>query len=103
MFAEGPRTASIIYNNGPIIQPHNQPHIPDYQVLAEFDAEVAKNQTPAGIMIHSPAVVAGKFGAGDVLCISPHPEQSGDTGRMWIRTGLKKLRLNSITPAASSP
>jgi len=103
MFAEGPRTASIIYNNGPIIQPHHQPHIPDYQVLAVFDAEVAKNQTPAGIMIHSPAVVAGKFGAGDVLCISPHPEQSGDTGRMWIRTGLKKLRLNSITPAASSP
>ncbi|MFM7919011.1 MAG: hypothetical protein ACKPJJ_02230, partial [Planctomycetaceae bacterium] len=102
-FAEGPRTAAIIYNNGPIIQPHEQSAIPDYQVLATFTAEVAKNQTPAGIMVDSPAIVAGKFGAGDVLCISPHPEQSGDIGRTWISTALKKLRLNQITPAASNP
>ncbi|MFM8724776.1 MAG: BPL-N domain-containing protein [Planctomycetaceae bacterium] len=103
IFAEGPRTAAIIYNNGPIIQPHEQSAIPDYQVLATFTAEVAKNQTPAGIMVDSPAIVAGKFGAGEVLCISPHPEQSGDIGRTWIGTALKKLRLNEITPADAAP
>ena len=48
----------------------------EYEVLAMFRSEVAKNNTPAGIMVNSPAIAAGHCGKGRVLFISPHPEQS---------------------------
>lgn len=103
VFTRGPQTATIIYNNGPIIQPHEQPEVPDFEVLANFTAEVAQNETPAGIMIHSPAIVLGKFGQGDVLCISPHPEQSGPAGQQWITAALRHLRYGKAGTEAKTP
>ena len=38
--------------------------------------EMAENGTPAGVMVNSPAIIAGRSGQGRVLCISPHPEQT---------------------------
>lgn len=101
IFNTGPQTATIIYHNGPIIQPHEQPDVPDFEVLANFTAEVAQNETPAGIMIHSPAIVVGKFGQGEVLCISPHPEQSGPVGQQWVTAALRYLRHGKASTAAN--
>ena len=92
ILADGLASNSIIYHNGPIIEPHHQPEIPDFQVLATFAAEVAKNNTPVGIMINSPAIVKSQFGSGDVVCISPHPEQSGPHGRQWVIDTLQYMR-----------
>lgn len=64
------------YANGPILCPANVESLPDYEVLAFFRSEVAEHNTPPGIMINSPAIVAGRYGQGRIICASPHPEQT---------------------------
>jgi predicted deacylase len=63
------------YANGPILVPAQVESLPDYEPLAFFRTELAKNDTPVGIMVNSPAIVAGRCGKGRVIAISPHPEQ----------------------------
>ncbi|MBM3888773.1 MAG: hypothetical protein FJ388_06555 [Verrucomicrobia bacterium] len=64
------------YANGPILVPAQVESLPDYEPLAFFRTELAKNDTPVGIMVNSPAIVAGRCGKGRVIVISPHPEQT---------------------------
>ena len=66
----------VHYENGPIIQPDNQKDIPAYEPIAFFRTELAKNSSPKGVMINSPALVRGAYGKGRVLFSSPHPEQT---------------------------
>ncbi len=66
----------VRYVNGPILVPANAAMIPAFRVLGSFRSELAKNGTPPGIMLGSPAIVAGEFGEGRVICFSPHPEQT---------------------------
>jgi glutamine amidotransferase-like uncharacterized protein len=70
------RRTDIRYVNGPVFAPANQDEIPDFETLALFRTELAKNDSPAGIMVDSPAMVRGSFGKGRVLISSPHPEQT---------------------------
>ena len=65
-----------LYDNGPCICPAHSEGLPDYEVLAFFRSELAENGTPPGIMINSPAIVAGRCGKGRVIFVSPHPEQT---------------------------
>src|SRR5690606_19232669 len=81
----------VKYANGPIIEPHYQEHLPDYTVLATFAGEIAENDTPAGIMIDSPAIVRSGLVEGAVLCIRPLPVQSPDEHELVIRL-TQKLR-----------
>ena len=76
----GPVT--VKYQNGPILMPAGDPEIDDYVSLALFRTEVAEHDSPKGIMIGSPASVAGTFGKGRVICFSPHPEQTVGLERM---------------------
>jgi glutamine amidotransferase-like uncharacterized protein len=64
------------YHNGPVITQANLDAVPDYEVLAYFRTETAKNHTPTGVMVDSPAIAAGSYGQGRVLFVSPHPEQT---------------------------
>ncbi|MCX7825517.1 MAG: BPL-N domain-containing protein, partial [Verrucomicrobiae bacterium] len=64
------------YANGPILVPAQVESLPDYEPLAFFRTELAQNDTPVGIMVNSPAIVAGRYGQGRVIAISPHPEQT---------------------------
>lgn len=66
----------VLYVNGPVVKPAGREDLPDYETLAWFRTELAKNGTPAGIMVNSPAVFAGTFGRGRAVCVSPHPEQT---------------------------
>ena len=66
----------VRYANGPIYRPAESADIPDFQPLAFFRTEFAKNGSPVGAMVNSPALVAGEFGKGRVICSSPHPEQT---------------------------
>ena len=61
--------------------------IPDFTPLAHFRTELAKNGTPEGVMINTPAVVSAPFGTGRVVCFSPHPEQT---------KGLEKMVLSAL-------
>jgi glutamine amidotransferase-like uncharacterized protein len=66
----------IKYANGPIIKPNGRDDIPDYEPIAFFRTELAKNGTPKGVMVDSPAMARGEFGKGRVIISSPHPEQT---------------------------
>jgi len=66
----------IRYANGPIYKAAESPAIPDFEPLALFRTELAENDSPKGAMVNSPAMVAGTFGKGRVICSSPHPEQT---------------------------
>lgn len=66
----------VLYANGPIIQPDDKKDISAYETLAFFRTELAKNGSPKGAMINSPAMVRGTYGKGRVLSSSPHPEQT---------------------------
>lgn len=72
----GPTNVEVMYHQGPVVGPAREQGLPAYDTLAWFRTEVASNNTPAGIMINSPAIFAGTFQHGRVVCISPHPEQT---------------------------
>ena len=72
----GATTVDVLYHQGPVVGPANATNLPPYEPLAYFRTEVASNDTPVGIMIDSPAIFAGQFKRGKVICISPHPEQT---------------------------
>ena len=64
----------IYYGQGPLLVPAGDPDLPDYQVLASYESGVAKKGAPKGAMIGTTAIALGRFGKGQVLCFSPHPE-----------------------------
>lgn len=66
----------IRYANGPILAPAEDPGIADFQPLAHFRTEIAKNGAPTGVMKDTPAIIVGRFGKGRVFCSSPHPEST---------------------------
>ena len=72
----GETNVDVVYHQGPVVGPASATNLPPYETLAYFRTEVASNDTPKGIMINSPAIFAGQFKSGKVICISPHPEQT---------------------------
>jgi hypothetical protein len=72
----GEKNVDVVYHQGPVVGPANATTLPPYETLAYFRTEVSSNDTPVGIMINSPAIFAGQYQAGKVVCISPHPEQT---------------------------
>jgi len=66
----------VLYHNGPVVEPAGFAALPKFEPLAYFRTEVASNDAPAGVMINSPAILAGEFKKGRVVFISPHPEQT---------------------------
>ena len=70
------RRLSIYYGQGPLLAPGNRPDIEDYEIVATFETEIAKNRAPKGVMKGTTAIAKGKFGSGRVICFSPHPEKS---------------------------
>ncbi len=65
----------VRYANGPVFNPAEDAAIGDFEPLAHFRSELAKNGAPVGAQVNSPAMVIGSYGKGRVLCSSPHPEQ----------------------------
>lgn len=76
LLGDHPAPLEVRYYNGPVITRAEVDAVPDYEVLAYYRTEVAKNDSPAGVMVDSPAIAAGRFGRGRVLFVSPHPEQT---------------------------
>ena len=66
----------IHYAQGPLLAPAGRPEIEDYEEMASFKTEIAKNGAPEGMMIGTTAIARGRFGQGRVICFSPHPEMT---------------------------
>lgn len=64
----------VRYNNGPVLKPGGRTDLPAYTPLALFRTEMALNDTPAGVMVNSPAQAVATYGKGRVFVSSPHPE-----------------------------
>ncbi len=66
----------VRYANGPIFAPAEVDDLPDFESLAHFRSEFAKNGARPGAMVDTPAILCGPMGKGRVICISPHPESA---------------------------
>lgn len=67
---------TIYYGQGPLLAPAANDAIVDYEPLALYETEVAKNGAPAGVMKGTTAIARAPFGKGRVVAISPHPEKT---------------------------
>ena len=76
---------SIYYHQGPLLAPADNPDVPDFDSLAKFETEIAKNGAPMGVMPGCTAIASGVFHKGRVLCISPHPELTDGQERLLLR------------------
>ncbi len=79
---------TVLYANGPLLGPAESPDLPGFKTLAYFRSDMAKNGAPSGIMPNTPAIVAGEFGKGRVICFSPHPEYTDGLGYLIERAVL---------------
>ena len=75
----------IYYHQGPLLAPADNPTIEDYEPLAKFEGEIAKNGAPRGVMPGTTAIAAGRFGKGQVICFSPHPEKTAGQARLLVQ------------------
>jgi predicted deacylase/glutamine amidotransferase-like uncharacterized protein len=71
-----PKVVEVRYANGPIFAPAGDDALVDFEPLAYFRTELARNGARVGAMVDTPAILSGQLGKGRVLCISPHPESS---------------------------
>ena len=76
---------SIYYHQGPLLAPADNPDVPDFDSLAKFKTEIAKNGAPTGVMPGCTAIASGLFHKGRVLCISPHPELTDGQEQLLLR------------------
>jgi glutamine amidotransferase-like uncharacterized protein len=67
---------TIYYGQGPLLSPAANDAIVDYEPLALYETEVAKNGAPTGVMKGTTAIARAPFGKGRVVAISPHPEKT---------------------------
>jgi len=77
----------VRYHNGPIMSPMGKEGLGAFRALAHFRSEVSRYKPQKGTMVGTPAIIAGEYGKGRVLCISPHPE-SFEALHEMVRRGL---------------
>lgn len=94
----------VRYNNGPIIKPSARADLPSYRALSFFRTEVAKNGTPVGVMVDSPAQAISSYGKGRVFISSPHPENTPGLeyliprGILWAAGELSTAEAGTVVP-----
>ncbi len=93
-FQQDRKRLSIYYHQGPLLAPAENPDIADFDCLAKFETEIAKNGAPAGVMTGCTAIAMSAYERGRVICFSPHPERT---------PGEEQLLLQGILWAAAKP
>lgn len=76
---------SIYYHQGPLLAPAENPDVPDFDSLAKFETEIAKNGAPEGVMLGCTAITSSVFHKGRVFCFSPHPELTDGQEQLLLR------------------
>ena len=62
-----------------------KPDVADYDPLATYRTEIAKNGAPEGVMPGTTAIASGVHRKGRVFCFSPHPERTAGLERLLVR------------------
>jgi N-formylglutamate amidohydrolase/phosphoribosylformylglycinamidine (FGAM) synthase-like amidotransferase family enzyme len=75
----------IYYHQGPLMAPAEKSEITDYDSLATYRTEIAKNGAPEGVMPGTTAIASGTHHKGRVFCFSPHPERTAGLEPMLVR------------------
>jgi len=78
-FETSPDAMEVLYSGGPIFIPGAARNLPNCLVLADFRTETASLDVSKGKMLGTPAIIAGIFGKGHVVAVSPHIEDSAGT------------------------
>lgn len=83
-FFDAPKEFDLYYGQGPLLarREWDDNEVPDYESLAIYKGEIAKNGAPQGVMAGTSAIVRTDFGSGRVFCFSPHPELTEGRGKM---------------------
>ena len=76
IFGDRAGPIDISFSGGPIFLGPKQENLPLTIPLAHYSTEVSNYALQRGTMIGTPAIFAAKFGAGRVVAISPHPENT---------------------------
>ncbi len=85
LLGQAAEKSTIYYHQGPLLAPAGNPDVPDYEELAKFETEIAKNGAPPGVMTGCTAIAAGRFQDGRVVCFSPHPEHDRPTESLLVK------------------
>ena len=95
-------SVKIVYWQGPLLAPAGNDEIPDFEPLATYETEIAKNGAPPGVMVGTVAAARGTFGDGRVLCFSPHPEKTEGLDKFITRAvrWVAETETSTATPAA---
>jgi glutamine amidotransferase-like uncharacterized protein len=81
------------YNQGPLLAPADKADLPPFEPLAVYATEIARKGAPTGVMIGTTAIARTTFGAGRVICYSPHPERADGPNHLishgikWVANG----------------
>jgi len=97
LFDNGADSVECYYGQGPLLAPGNRDDLPDYEGLATYGSEIAKNGAPSGVMVGTTAIAAATFGRGRVICFSPHPEKTAGL-EAFIRRGTRWAAGHDDTP-----
>ncbi|MHB8898096.1 MAG: BPL-N domain-containing protein [Thermoguttaceae bacterium] len=92
---------TIYYYQGPLLAPGGEADVPDYQALATFETEIARNGAPQGVMKGTTAIADGAYGAGRVICFSPHPERTEGL-ESFLQSAVRWVAAGQAAPPVSS-
>jgi glutamine amidotransferase-like uncharacterized protein len=95
VFGDFPGLLDVPYTSGPVLSLAGRRDLPEYVPLARYRTEIWEYKPQRGTMIHTPAIVAARFGKGRVILFSPHPEMTEDLETFIPRAVLATAR----TPA----
>jgi glutamine amidotransferase-like uncharacterized protein len=76
IFGDRSAPLDISFSGGPIFLGPKRDDLPLTIPLAHYSTEVSNYAPQRGTMIGTPAIFAARFGAGRVVAISPHPENT---------------------------
>jgi glutamine amidotransferase-like uncharacterized protein len=101
LFGEDAKIIAAYYHQGPLLAPGEKEDLADYETLAAYHTEIAKNGAPHGVMKGTTAIARGTFGAGRVLCFSPHLEKT--PGRdSFIRAAVRWAATSNASTVSSA-
>jgi putative intracellular protease/amidase len=89
----------ILYANGPVWEAAERDDLEDAEVLAWYRSEVAKNGTPEGLQVDTPALIHGAYGRGVAVAFSCHPEQTEGCEDFVFRA-IEAARTRAVEDAA---
>jgi glutamine amidotransferase-like uncharacterized protein len=89
-----PGEFQVFYTSGPVFTPAGL-DLPAYVSLGTFRGQGSQFQSLGEDMVGTPAIIAGRFGAGRVILYSPHVEFTKGFESLARRGVLAARRFNS--------